>query len=109
MASRSSAGRAPCLRTAGAACRARCSSGASPTLFLVPIDGRRPARRLNAPLVPGGDVRPGETQPVQPPFAFSRDSRFVVYQADQETDEAVELFLSAVAARRLRPAQEPTW
>jgi Tol biopolymer transport system component len=50
----------------------------------VPLDGSSPPIRLNGPLVPGGDVNFS--------YAISPDSSRVVYRADQQTDEVLELY-----------------
>jgi WD40 repeat protein len=76
-------------------------------LFVRPVDGSRPLRRLNRELPPGGDVRPTEIVPAHAPFAFSPDSRYVVYQADQDEDGVHELFVSSVAVLHVRPGQVP--
>lgn len=76
-------------------------------LFLVPIDGRWPARRVNPPLVPGGDVRPAPALDPLQPFAFSRDGRFLAYLADQLVDGEHELFLSWVDPPHVRAAPPP--
>jgi Tol biopolymer transport system component len=52
-------------------------------LFVSPIDGSAPARRLSLPLPPGGNI---ETA------VFSPDSRHIVYFGDQLTDGVDELF-----------------
>lgn len=53
-------------------------------LFSVPIDGNaRGSARLNGPLIPAGDVRE---------FELSPDGARVIYLADQELDERLELF-----------------
>ncbi len=67
-------------------------------LFAAPVDGSRPAWRLNAPLVAGGNVghdldRRG--------FAVTAAKR-VLYLADQEVDEVFELFESALGRQYRR-------
>src|SRR5262249_40728650 len=57
-------------------------------LFSVPITGGT-AIRLNGNLVAGGDVQPLS---FTEPFALSADGARVVYVADQEVDERVELY-----------------
>ncbi len=52
-------------------------------LYLVPLDGSLPPRKLNAPLVGGGDVSSSLITP---------DGVRVVYLADQTNDETFELF-----------------
>jgi RNA polymerase sigma-70 factor (ECF subfamily) len=60
-------------------------------LYAVPTRGGASAR-LNADLVPGGDVSaPGSVSHF---FAPTPDGRLVVYLADQEVDQRFELFLS---------------
>ncbi len=64
-------------------------------LYSVPISGGKPTK-LNPPLAGGrGDVR-GAGKKVAHPFRISPDSRRVVYIADQETDEAFELWSVAI-------------
>jgi len=60
--------------------------------FVAPVDGSRPARRVGGPMVSGGHVAlfAGFT------YTFSSDSRFLVYPADQETNEVTELFLGSI-------------
>lgn len=53
-------------------------------LYAVPITGTTPIK-LNPPLVEGGDVRSSR-------IAFSPDSQSVIYLADQEVDNRVEMF-----------------
>jgi Tol biopolymer transport system component len=53
-------------------------------LYLVDIGALGVSAKLNPPLVSGGDVEAG--------FAFSADSSFVAYRADQDTDETRELY-----------------
>lgn len=53
-------------------------------LASVPLDGSSAAIRLNGPLVSGGDVNFA--------YAISPDSKRVVYRADQQTDEVLELY-----------------
>jgi hypothetical protein len=52
-------------------------------LYAVPIVGGAEPARVNAPLVPGGDVQA---------YALTSDSKGVLYIADQETDGLDELF-----------------
>lgn len=54
-------------------------------LYVVRSNGQGPVRKLNAPLVPGGDVFE---------VAFVPGSRRIVYQADQDVDGIAELFTS---------------
>jgi Tol biopolymer transport system component len=58
-------------------------------LFLVDIANPGVSKKLNSPLVAGGNVYTS--------FAFSPDSTTVGYVADQDTDETLELFSAAVA------------
>ncbi len=60
-------------------------------LFSVATDGSQPPRKLNGPLVPGGDVgaRYGYFYPY---FTLSPDGRSIVYSADQDTDDRLELY-----------------
>jgi Tol biopolymer transport system component len=53
-------------------------------LYLVDIGALGVSAKLNPPLVSGGDVEAG--------FAFSADSSFLAYRADQDTDETRELY-----------------
>src|SRR5439155_9878102 len=62
-------------------------------LFSVPITGGTPVR-LNAPLVPGGDVvdsPPGYSVPANT-FMITPDGTRVVYRADQDTNDVIELY-----------------
>lgn len=54
-------------------------------LYVVPIDGGRLSRKLNSPLVAGGDVQSS---------VYVQGTDFVLYLADQDTDGANELFMS---------------
>lgn len=53
-------------------------------LFVAPVDGSSPARKLPIPLVAGGDVLAS--------FQFDPDGSHVLYAADQQQDERIELF-----------------
>jgi hypothetical protein len=53
-------------------------------LYAVPITGTAPIK-LNPPLVAAGHVLPSR-------FAFTADSQFVIYLADQEVENRVEMF-----------------
>ncbi|MGB5547798.1 MAG: LpqB family beta-propeller domain-containing protein [Polyangiales bacterium] len=53
-------------------------------LFVVPSDGSTPAQRVSQPLIAGGAVLSD--------FAISPDGTRVVYQADADTDDVVELY-----------------
>ncbi len=71
-------------------------------LYSVPIDGSAPAVKLSAPLVAGGDV---VSQP--PPMT---DANTVLYYADGQSDEVVELFAVPIAggpATKLNGALDP--
>ena len=55
-------------------------------LFSVPLTGPSSAGiKLNGAFVAGGDVSS---------FAISRDGRWIVYRADQDTDDVFELFIT---------------
>jgi Tol biopolymer transport system component len=54
-------------------------------LYSVPLDGSAAPQKLNSALVEEGNVYPGG-------FVISADSSRVVYVADQETDEVLELY-----------------
>jgi len=54
-------------------------------LYSVPLDGSAVPQKLNSALVEEGNVYPGG-------FVISADSSRVVYVADQETDEVLELY-----------------
>ncbi|MEQ1891327.1 MAG: hypothetical protein ABL998_02195 [Planctomycetota bacterium] len=69
-------------------------------LFLVPVDGSRMPRALNAPLVAGGDVSNASPRS----FQVTPDGRRVLYLADQDENETVELFAASIGAHRARPA-----
>ncbi len=62
-------------------------------LFAAPIGGG-PLRRMNGPLVAGGDAITDWRGPL---FGFTPDSRRVVYVADQDTDGVFELYASFLA------------
>ncbi len=55
-------------------------------LYSVPIDGSVMPVKLNGPLVSGGNVDVFDT------FKVSLDDNYVVYTADQDTDEVKELY-----------------
>ncbi len=76
-------------------------------LFAAPIDRAKAARRLNGPLVQGGDVvlRQGWLD-LHPEFEPTLDGRGVLYLADQDTDDAFELYFSSLV--RAAPGVEPT-
>jgi Tol biopolymer transport system component len=78
-------------------------------LYAVPLDGGQAAVRISGPLVAGGDVKSLGTLPWDsPPFEIAPDGRQVVYLADQEVDEVVELFLTSVDPATTRRAGAPT-
>ena len=52
-------------------------------IYQVPIDGSAPARVVSGPMVAGGNVDS---------FLVSPDGEHVIYRADQEWDDALELF-----------------
>ena len=58
-------------------------------LFSVPLSGGDPVK-INGPFTSGGDIYIDK-------FFFSSDSQRVVYQADQEIDERLELFSVPIA------------
>ena len=57
-------------------------------LFRVPLDGSTAPTRVNAPMIPLGDVRD---------FAVTGDGAFAVFSADARTDQAIELFAAPLA------------
>jgi hypothetical protein len=65
-------------------------------LYCAPIHGRRPALKVSGTLVPDGDVVG---------TSFVPGSRRIVYNADQETDDTFELFLSAFGDIDFPPPQ----
>lgn len=67
-------------------------------LFQAALDGSPATRRLSAPTVPMGSVHA---------FSITPDSRYVVYRADQDSDETVELYASPLirVPRRAGPPQ----
>lgn len=58
-------------------------------LYLVDVANPGSAVKANAPLVPGGWVRAG--------FSFSPDSSQIVYRADQDVVDTLEIFLTNIA------------
>jgi Tol biopolymer transport system component len=62
-------------------------------IYSVPIEGG-PVVKLNPPLVAGGDVRGADEAVV--PFRISPDSSRVVYLADLEADEVIEIYSVAI-------------
>jgi len=67
-------------------------------LFHVPLDGSAPGRPVNGPLVEGGNVAQ---------FVVAADGEHVVYRADQEIDDVLELFSGRIE-RGPRRANAPT-
>jgi len=65
--------------------------GTTTTLHAFSTDGSRPPHRLDGPTVPLGSVLSGS-------FAFTPDSRRVLYLADQDTDATIELYQSPLEA-----------
>lgn len=61
-------------------------------LFSIPSDGSQPPQKLNASLVGGGDVGYSYGGVLHSNAYPSYDGRWVVYTADQETDELFELY-----------------
>ena len=61
-------------------------------LYSVPVDASAAAVKLNAPLVPTGDVESVAMSDFIPDFEISPDGTRVVYLADQENPNVVELF-----------------
>ena len=59
----------------------------SDQVFSVPLDGSGPAVAISAPLVPGGDLGS---------FQLSPDGQWVVYQAEQDTEDVFELYSVAI-------------
>ena len=59
-------------------------------LFSVPADGSSAPVKLNGPMAVGGDV--GTVGLLDGKLAFAPDGSFVVYRADEETDDVWELF-----------------
>lgn len=65
-------------------------------LYWVPTDGSRAPRVANGPLVRGGDVLLSGTRPI----ALTPGGERVLYLADQEHDEAFELFATTLSGPR---------
>lgn len=61
-------------------------------LFTIQTDGSQPPLKLNGPLVPGGDVSVSYGNFLYAYFDLSLDGRWVVYSADQDTDQRFELY-----------------
>ncbi len=77
-------------------------------LYSAPTDRSKDAHKLNGPLVRGGDVvlrwyLGGESISL-PFFQLTPDGRSVLYLADQDTDEAFELYRSSLARPAAREA-----
>lgn len=73
-------------------------------LFMAPVDGSALPVKLNGELVENGDVGFGGT------FYISPDSQWVVYLADQETNDVDELFsvpITGGEAKKLNPELTP--
>jgi Tol biopolymer transport system component len=64
-------------------------------LFSVPLDGSAHAIKLSGTLVAGGDVGANPAF-----FALTPDARTVVYVADQEIDQEVELYAAPIDGSR---------
>ncbi|MAB78045.1 MAG: hypothetical protein CMJ89_01715 [Planctomycetes bacterium] len=60
-------------------------------LFAAPIDGSAPPMKISGPLQSSGDVRTSIGS-AGPPFSVSPDGAWVVYTADAEVDQQVELY-----------------
>jgi len=67
-------------------------------VFARPIDGSQPALRLNAPMTPNGDVFGFSSGGSYPALQVTADSAFVVFDADLDDDEVLELFASPLPA-----------
>jgi Tol biopolymer transport system component len=72
-------------------------------LYAVPIGGGESAK-LNGPLVYGGEVAPYAGPEA---YGLTPDGRGVVYLADQEQDEVIELFLSSFREPTGKSAEAP--
>ena len=64
-------------------------------LFTVALSAPGQSTKLSPTLVSGGNVHAG--------FQFSADSSFLLYLADQEVDERIELFRVTSPRRASRP------
>ncbi len=77
-------------------------------LFVAPLDGSAPARKLSGPMVPGGGIVPFYSG--RSFLQFTPDGR-VLYEADQEFDERFELFVTALDGvpepKKLHPTLPP--
>ncbi len=77
-------------------------------LHSAPIGRAKGSRKLNGPLVTGGDVwlnvYAGGMESRVPIFEITPDSRNVLYLADQETDQAFELYMSSLTRPDARAA-----
>ena len=70
-------------------------------LFSAPIDGSAAPVPVSGQPTPGGDVTLAfNGTSVEHPFVLGADSRTVVYLADQEIDEVVELFAAPIDGSR---------
>ena len=63
-------------------------------LYSVPLDRSSPQVRLSGPMVAGGDVRYASNS--QKLFLLTPDQTRVLYLADQDVDETVELYVAPV-------------
>ena len=76
-------------------------------LWAVPSGGGSKLQRIHEPFVPGGDVvRPDRYIPWEyglPAFEPVPGRAIVVYLADQDDDEAIELYLGRLASPRAAP------
>ncbi len=64
-------------------------------LYAAPLDRSKAARKLSGPLVLGGDAAVFQYQnSPAASFSITSDGRAVLYLADQESDDVVELFVS---------------
>ena len=65
--------------------------GSVSELYSVPLDGSLPPVLLSGPMVPGGGIADA-TVSAWPSFWIDPSGSWVVYRADQETDEVFEVF-----------------
>jgi Tol biopolymer transport system component len=65
-------------------------------LYAVAFDGSRGSRQLSGTMVPNGDVDCCLNTSYRP-FQISSNGAFVVYQADQDTDQVMELYASRLS------------
>jgi Tol biopolymer transport system component len=73
-------------------------------LYAAPLDGSKRARKLNGPLVADGDVLNAARlgYGLQSVFRVAPDSERVLYLADQDADDVVELYESSLGPARPR-------